>query len=196
VRPICTASGAADFTLSSPAPSQSACAPGSAQYTIEVGSQSGFSAPVTLSTSALPIGVTAAFVPNPVVPGGSAVLTLTATAATPPGTCPVAVNGAASGSPGHSVALEFVVTAGAPSAPTLVSPADGATGVGTAPTLSWNAAAGAASYTLEVATDAGFTNIVVSQSGLATTSFAVPGLSPATTYFWRVSAVNGCGSTL
>ena len=195
-RPICTASGAADFTLAAPAPSQSTCAPGSAAYTIEVGSQSGFSAPVTLSTGALPAGVTAAFVPNPVVPGGNAVLTLTASAAAVAGTYPVTVNGAASGSAGHSVQVELIVTAGAPTAPTLASPADGASGVPVAPTLSWNAAANAASYTLEVATDAGFANIVSSAAGLATTSHVATGLSAGTTYFWRVRSVNGCGSAL
>ena len=195
-RPVCTASGAADFTLAAPAPSQSTCAPGSAAYTIEVGSQSGFSAPVTLSTSALPAGVTAAFVPNPVVPGGNAVLTLTASAAAVAGTYPITVEGAASGSPGHSVQIELIVTAGAPTAPTLASPADGATGISASPTLSWNAAANAATYTLQVATDAAFTNIVFSAAGLATTNHGVTGLSAGTTYFWRVGSVNGCGNAL
>ena len=195
VRPACTASGAADFTLAAPAPAQSTCAPGSASFTIEVGSQSGFNAPVTLSTGALPAGVSAVFVPNPVTPGSNAVLTLTATAAVVPGMHVVTVNGAASGSPGHSVPVQLTVTAGAPSAASLVTPAEGATGVATSPTLTWTAAANATSYTLEVATDAAFTNIVLTQAGIVATSHVVEGLSPATTHHWRVKSVNGCGST-
>ena len=45
----------------------------------------------------------------------------------------------------------------APAAPVLVLPADGATGLQPTVELSWNASAGAADYTVELATDAAFT---------------------------------------
>ena len=54
----------------------------------------------------------------------------------------------------------------------------------------WNAAAGAADYTLEIATDAGFTAIVRSATDAAT-SANVTGL-PAGTYFWRVISNAAC----
>src|ERR1051326_8688896 len=41
----------------------------------------------------------------------------------------------------------------APDAPVLSSPANGATGTSVAPTLTWNASAGANSYRVQVATD-------------------------------------------
>lgn len=81
-----------------------------------------------------------------------------------------------------------------PAAVALVSPADGATGVGTSPTLSWSPAATATSYTVQVATDAAFSNVVVEQTGIATTTASISGLSGNTTYHWRVQGVNAGGA--
>lgn len=60
--------------------------------------------------------------------------------------------------------------------------------------ITWNSSTGADTYTLERATDSGFsdTQTVASQSG---TSFNSTGLASATTYYFRVKAVNGGGST-
>ena len=64
------------------------------------------------------------------------------------------------------------------------------------PTFTWAAAAGAATYDLEVATDAGFTNIVFSQTGLTTTSYGLlTSLDSSTEHFWRVKASNVCGQS-
>ena len=49
---------------------------------------------------------------------------------------------------------------GNPATPTLTAPANGSIGTALRPTLTWTAAAGAASYTVQIATDAAFTNIV------------------------------------
>lgn len=77
-----------------------------------------------------------------------------------------------------------------PEAPGLVAPADGSTNLLPPVNLSWNAAAGATGYTVEIATDAGFTTIVDS-STTASTGAAVSGL-PSGTYFWRVSSNGTC----
>ncbi len=84
-----------------------------------------------------------------------------------------------------------------PGAFAMVAPANTATGVSTTPTYSWNAATGAASYQLQVATDSGFTSLVINQAGIATTSVTplVP-LATSATHYWRVTAVNSAGSTL
>jgi len=84
-----------------------------------------------------------------------------------------------------------------PGAFSLTAPADGATNVTQLPTLTWTASAGAASYTLEAASDAGFTNIVLSQVGIATTSYT-PGapIAQGVTVHWRVTAVSGVDTTL
>ena len=193
-RPVCSAD-APDFTLAIAEASQSICAPGNTTYTINVGSQLGFANAVTLSATGLPAGVSAAFSVNPVVPGGSSVMTITANGSAVAGTSTITVNGTAASSAGHSATSQLVLTTGAPAAPVLSGPANGATGVSTAPTLSWAASANTTSYTLEIATDAGFTNIVQTTPGITATSYAVSGLLPTTTYYWRVKALNACGST-
>jgi aqualysin 1 len=81
-----------------------------------------------------------------------------------------------------------------PAAPTLVSPANGATGVSTSPTLTWNASATATSYRVQVATDAGFTNVVSDQANLPGTSANVTGLAGNTVHYWRVNASNAGGT--
>jgi hypothetical protein len=61
-------------------------------------------------------------------------------------------------------------------------------------TANWNAVIGAASYNLDVATDVGFTSWVNGYNNLSVgnvTTYAVAGLSPGTTYYYRVRAVNG-----
>lgn len=82
-----------------------------------------------------------------------------------------------------------------PSAPVLLSPANGATGVSTSPTLSWNASSGASTYEAQVATDAGFVNLVLDRSGITATSTVVSGLAPNTVYYWRVNASNAGGTS-
>lgn len=91
-------------------------------------------------------------------------------------------------------------TGAAPSAFTLVSPADGATNVNVRPTLTWTDATGEAGYLIEIDTDATFSSPVVQQvRPQNTTSYTltVPqSLDAATTYFWRVIATSGTGSTV
>ena len=81
-----TAVASPDFQLTV-SPSSQTLQPGSSvSFAIGVGSIGGFSAPVTLSVSGLPSGVSDQFSPNPVTPPGTSFLTLTAAANAPTGT--------------------------------------------------------------------------------------------------------------
>ena len=60
--------------------------------------------------------------------------------------------------------------------------------------LSWNASAGAASYTVKRATTAGGPYSPIA-SGLTARAYADTGLSNGTRYYYVVSAVNGCGES-
>ncbi|MCU0425236.1 MAG: carboxypeptidase regulatory-like domain-containing protein [Candidatus Kapabacteria bacterium] len=60
-------------------------------------------------------------------------------------------------------------------------------------TLSWGTVSGAVSYQAMIATDNNFTQNVLNGSGTMT-SFAANGLTPGTTYFYRVRAVAADGS--
>jgi hypothetical protein len=90
----------------------------------------------------------------------------------------------------------FTTIAAAPSSPTLVSPPNGATGVSTTPTLSWNTVSEATRYEVEVHSNSGFTNIVYQNTNVTGTSVTVsPALQNNTQYYWRVRAVNDGGES-
>jgi hypothetical protein len=74
----------------------------------------------------------------------------------------------------------------------LVSPANGST-VPPSPTLTWNTRPGATLFHLQVATDSLFTNRIIDDSTITTTSRALSGLSSPATFYWRVSAGNLLG---
>ncbi|MGA9365006.1 MAG: T9SS type A sorting domain-containing protein, partial [Bacteroidota bacterium] len=101
----------------------------------------------------------------------------------------------ASGTSAYSSNWSFTTIVGAPSAPTLLSPSNAATGVSIPPTLNWNASTGATSYQLQVSTSSSFTTTVVNQSGITATSYAVSGLNNNTVYYWRVNATNAGGTS-
>ncbi|NTX03767.1 endopeptidase [Myxococcus sp. CA040A] len=82
------------------------------------------------------------------------------------------------------------------SAPTLASPADGATGVATSAALDWSDVPSAANYVVEVASDSAFTNIVRTGTALSASNWTVtPALTSATTYYWRARAADVCGAS-
>ncbi|MBI5361008.1 MAG: hypothetical protein HZA48_10550 [Planctomycetes bacterium] len=84
----------------------------------------------------------------------------------------------------------------APSVPVLSTPADASTGVNPSITLTWQASSGTApiTYRVQVSTNSGFTAVVVDQSGISATSYAVS-LSSNTQYWWHVMASNAAGDT-
>jgi hypothetical protein len=171
--------------------SQNVCAPANAVYT--VGVTTFFTSAVTLSATGNPAGTTTSFVPNPVNPPGNSTFTIGNTGAAAAGTYNVNVTGTAGAQNSTQTVILHLFTA-APGAVTLTSPPNGATNQSTSPTFTWNAATQAGTYDIQVATDAGFTNIVASATGLTTTTYSGASLNPATTYFWHVRAVNTCAT--
>ena len=85
-----------------------------------------------------------------------------------------------------------------PAAPTLISPADGATGVILSPTLDWGDVSLASTYGVQVSTNPNFNTFIINTSGLSTSTYTFSPQSPLinnTTYFWRVNASNGLGTS-
>lgn len=74
--------------------------------------------------------------------------------------------------------------------PTLVSPANNVEDQETTLMLSWTSVIGASSYHVQVATDFGFSSLVVDQTGQINTAFTVSDLESETNYFWRIAANN------
>ncbi|MEP7041775.1 MAG: hypothetical protein ABI843_01860 [Dokdonella sp.] len=184
---------------------------GDPSYGLRVGVLNGFTGDVALAASGLPAGATAQFSTNPVTAPGSSTLTLVGGAAAASGSYTIQVDGT-NGSLTRSVALQFDISSSAPGAPQLTAPVDTASGTNVYPLLTWNAAASdrifgdgfdgvafplsagdALTYTVDVATDSAFTNIVATTT-VATTSWQVDSLLDGSTqYYWRVTPHNLCG---
>jgi hypothetical protein len=183
-------------------------------YSLRVGVLNGFSGPVNLVANGVPAGATASFSPNPVNAPGESVLTLVGGAALPSGEYPITID-ATSGASTRTLAVSLGVSANSPSPVTLTSPPNAAAEVKVRPTLVWGSGGGdtifangfdpgpinphggsstdALSYTVEVATDSAFTDIVASAT-VQTTQWTVDvTLDSTTTYYWRVTPHNYCG---
>lgn len=92
-----------------------------------------------------------------------------------------------------SAPRSFRTVVAVPSAPSLVSPANGAVNRPTTLTFTWNATPTAESYHLQVASDSLFNNIVFEDNAITGTSREVGPLANLTLYFWRVRAQNVIG---
>ncbi|MCU0303542.1 MAG: hypothetical protein MUC56_05755, partial [Thermoanaerobaculales bacterium] len=188
------ACGTPDFYLGASPAEQTICAGQQADYTISVGQISGFTNSVSLGASGQPGGAVASFTPNPVTPPGSSTLSVTGTGGASAGLYTITVDGTATGSPGHSIGVDLEVFTSAPPVPALVSPANGAINQPLQPDFQW-AGGNAESYTVEVATDAGFSNIVFSATVSSTSVTPTTALASNTEHFWRVTAFNPCAAS-
>jgi hypothetical protein len=83
-----------------------------------------------------------------------------------------------------------------PPAPALVSPGNGSSCVSLTALLDWSDVTAATSYSVQVATDAAFTTIIINITGITTSQYAVTsGLTNNTLYYWRAASVNSGGTT-
>ena len=99
------------------------------------------------------------------------------------------------GTSSYSTIWSFTTIVAAPQAPVLSSPANSATGQAVSLTLKWNSASTAATYRVQVATDAAFTALTVNDSTVTDTIKSISGLSNSKLYYWRVSAKNAGGTS-
>jgi hypothetical protein len=152
--------------------------------TLSAGAPSG-GAVVSLSDNS-----SAATVPGSVtVAAGATSANFTVSTSTVTTATPVTITGTYNGA---SRTVSLTVNPGPPAAPTLVSPANGAT-VTQPVTFDWNDVAGAASYTIEIDNSSGFTAPLTFTQSVTVSQAAITGL-PAQQLFWRVRAVNSAGT--
>lgn len=181
-----------DFDLLVGPPTQDVCIGNPAAYSLDVFSLAFFNGSVALSTANLPAGATATFTPNPVTAPGSSALTV-GTAGAAAGTYTFDVVGNAPGLT-RSTPLGLRLFAAAPSAPTPLGPANGAAFQSVRPFLSWSADANATGYTVQLATDAAFTNVIETAQVSGNSYQVAMTLALNTTYYWRARADNACGA--
>jgi len=180
-----------DFAVNASPKVLTICDPGQQMTTIEVDDRNGYSGTVNLSTAGLPAGISEGFSSSSVAAPGTSELTLTSAGASA-GSYTITVH-ATDGILSEDRDLTLNVVDGLPQVPLQTAPADAAIGVSRNPVFDWDAAAQAASYTVDVSLDPGFGQLVFSQTTLGTTAQAT-NLLPLTTYYWRVVAHNTCGS--
>jgi len=182
-----------DFTVTANNSPVAICAPTDGVFNFSFGISNGYNANTPLSVSAgLPTNATATFSPTAMNAAGNFTLTIGNITNVTPGNYPITIS--AAGTTTKTVDVVLNVSAGAPAVPTSTTPANGATGQAIPTNLIWSSSANAATYTVETATDAGFTTNTTSNS-VSTTNYSATGLTQATQYFWRVKAVNGCGES-
>ena len=188
--------GTPGFALSAAPQSAQICAGTQATTTITVGSVNSFNSAVSLAATNVPSPATYSFSP-PTVPSlpGTSTLTIGNTAGLASGQYVISANGSAAGADPRSTNLNLHVYAAVAAAPTQSAPANGATSQPVRPTFSWSGG-DAANYTLQIATDPGFTNIAFSATVTTTSTTPNVDLVSSTPYFWRVVANNTCGSSV
>ena len=183
--------GTPTYVMGAGPATQTLCAGPIASYSINVGSIAGFNSPVTLSSSGAPGSSVTGFSPNPVasLPGISTFTVSTAGVAA--GTYPITINGVSAGPINRTAEVSLVVQVAPPAPATLTTPASGATNVAPNAAFTWSAVPNTIDYTVQIATDAAFTNIVRTAT-VTGTSYTPAALDTSATYFWRVFARNAC----
>lgn len=184
-----------DFQMGADVTELAACVNGNDGAMVALLPRNGYGGQVTLSGAGLPAGATPNFSPNPIAPPGQSQLTVNVGGSVPAGAYPFTIEGT-DGTLTHQVDMNLTVNDIVPAAPDLSNPANGATNQSPRPTFTWQAVAQAASYTIEIATDSGFSNIVHQASELTTNSYTPVASLPANTMlYWRVWASNYCGTS-
>lgn len=161
-------------------------------YTIPYSVLGGFAANTTLSVTGQPSGSTAVFSPATISANGNIILTVGNTASSAVGFYTLAVK-ATSGATTKNVNLYLDLLNNTFSAISLTSPINLAETSTTNIPLSWSVATNATGYTVDIATDNSFGNIIHTAT-VNTNSYSVPQLPNLNTFYWRVMPKNeGCG---
>ncbi len=208
---FCVAAGnsAANAANTSPAHVTEAITVAACDRTDKFASFSNFGAPVDITapgvniTAAWPGGgtntISGTSMATPHVAGVCAAYLQANPTATPARVAQVVLasarNGAVTGTPKKTANLLLQRVTGAPFAPALVAPRANVKSQAVALALTWNRADETATYDVQLARDAAYTNIVASTTTSAT-SFNVSGLAPNTKYYWRVRGTNRWGSSV
>ena len=188
---IC-ASGVVNISASVSPNSADLCTADTESFEISVAGE--FDGNVTVTAVSSPAGLPVEIANPTTTSGGSVMATLGSLASVDAGVYTVTFIAA---DEVNSITTTAVVTVGAPPAvANLTTPADGLTEVELMPSFNWGNIATADGYTIDIATDADFNNIVNTVDLTASTYNQTTALLHETVYFWRISAENDCGGSL
>ena len=183
------------FVLKNNSGDLSACNSGdqSVNYTLNLDFINGFSEDVSFVASGQPAGSVVAFSPTNINSDGNVIMSVSNLNGTTAEDYTINIQGNSS-SINQNIDVLLGVTAASLGVVTLSSPADGATEVSISEIVRWEADTNANSYTVEMASDASFTQIIFSEIVL-TNEYKTINLEKETAYFWRVKAANNCNES-
>ena len=181
-----------EFLMNFASSNVTVCQPNNAVYNFTYNAYNGFSETTTFSATNVPAGANVTFSPTSASADGTPVtMTVSNIGSVAPGNYTITAVGTAT-STTKTTNVTLNVFSNSLAAATLATPANGATNVPAAGSLTWNSVANAQNYLVEVATDAAFTNIV--NSATVTNTTYTTSLSANTQYYWRVTASNTCAT--
>lgn len=158
-------------------------------FNLNYNALAGFSGTTTFAVSGQPAGVTVDFFPSSINSTGSVAMNISNTTNAAIGFYTIQVT-ATSGAQ-TSIVNYYLEISGDFSPVTLNTPVNGATGLSSdAVNFEWFPSPEATSYVIEIATDAGFNNIVVNET-VSGSSYIGSNLPSSTTVYWRVRPANG-----
>lgn len=184
-----------EFVLNVADSSIDVCTPDDVVYNFTYNTFLGFTDETTFSATGLPAGATAVFSPTSATTDGTAVTaTVSGTGSLAIGNYPFTLVGT-SGGITKTADVEFNVYDSNLATLNILTPADGAIDVDASNgvVFTWDADVNATAYEIDIATDAGFTNIVEG-TVVNDPTFTALTLDIVTEYFWRVRGVNDCGT--
>lgn len=178
--------------------SQQVCSLNTTSASFSLDLSDGFTGTTNMTESGCPAGASCAFNPNPVTtPSGTTSLDISNLGSVAAGTYTIIATGTDSADPTITAnAPVFLDLATAnPADPVNTSPGSGSMVPTLSATLNWNPSAQAKNYTVEVASDPAFANVVETFTAVPGPSVATMLLNPNTCYYWRVKASNQCGDS-
>ncbi len=179
-----------DFLVDIDKVNQETCSETATSYKVDVNVSGTVNGTINLSTSGLPNGIAVGFSNNNFTPPSTVELTLTPDGTVAPGTYDFEVDvTGTTGTQSRNLSLTIV---NASAELVLDSPTNSNNSVEPTATFAWNVLEGADKYTLQVSTDAAFSN-PVSYADLTANIFSIPtALSTNTRYYWRVLTDGPC----
>ena len=164
----------------------------SATYDISVDFINGFSENVSFSTTGEPVGSIVSFSPTTINSIGTVTMTISNLNGVAVDPYLININ-ASSSSITRSLNATLNILNATFETLNLTSPSNSGTGVALSPTFTWDEILNASSYDIEIATDSGFSSILVNEN-VTTNSYTEASLNQETTYYWRIKAKNSCGA--
>ncbi|NMH27572.1 S8 family serine peptidase [Flavobacterium silvaticum] len=163
-----------------------------AAYQFNLNTRNNFSGNITLTAQGLPTGVTASISPSNMTAAGTFTVNLNGVQTLSQGIYNFNIVGnSANGDFSFPLTLEIyqpIVTV-----PAIISPANGIGSISQPVSLQWAADTNVQQFEVQVSADASFTNIIQQQS-LSGNTLTLSDLTDSSTYFWRIRAVNSCGT--